>query len=65
MLVLKIPPRLHVFYFNVTIYLAAHLYRAVLAIYPNYYAVELSPLRKDLLKRGKPTYSNLLISKYY
>ena len=30
MLVLKIPPRLYIFYFNITIYLATYLYRAVL-----------------------------------
>jgi hypothetical protein len=65
MLVLKIPPRLHVFRFNVAIYLTAYLYRAVLTIYPNYYAIELPPLRQALLKRGKPTYPNLLVSKHY
>jgi hypothetical protein len=65
MLVLKMPPRLYVFRFNVTVYLTAYPHRAVLAIHPNYYTVELPPLRKALLKRGKLTYSNLLISKYY
>jgi hypothetical protein len=65
MLVLKIPPRLHVFRFNVTIYLTTHLYRAVLAIYPNHYAIELPPLWQALLKRGKLTYLNLLVSKHY
>jgi hypothetical protein len=44
MLVLKMPPYLYVFRFNVAIYLAAYLYCAVLAIYPNYYAIELLPL---------------------
>jgi hypothetical protein len=65
MLVLKMPPRLHVFRFNVTIHLAAYLYRAVLAIYPNYYAIELLALRQALLKRGKLTYPDLLVSKHY
>ena len=65
MLVLKMPPRLYVFRFNVAIYLAAYPYRAVLAIYPNHYTVELSPLQQALLKRGKLTRFNLLVSKYY
>jgi len=65
MLILKMPPRLYIFHFNVTIYLAAYLYRAILAIYPNYYAIELPPLRQALLKRGKLTYPNLLVSKHY
>jgi hypothetical protein len=45
MLVLKMLPRLYIFRFNVAIYLAAYPHRAILAIYPNYYAVELPPLR--------------------
>jgi hypothetical protein len=45
MLVLEMPPYLYVFRFNVAVYLAAYLYRAVLAVYPNHYAVELPPLR--------------------
>jgi hypothetical protein len=65
MLVLKIPPRLYVFRFNVTIYLAAHPHRAVLAMHPNHYATELPPLRQALLKRGKPTYPDLPVSKHY
>jgi hypothetical protein len=65
MLVLKMPPYLYVFRFNIAVYLTAHLHRAVLAIHPNYYAAELLPLRQALLKRGKLTYPNLLVSKYY
>jgi len=65
MLVLEMPPRLHVFHFNIAIYLAAHPHRAVLAMYPDHYAIELPPLRQALLKRGKPTRPDLLVSEYY
>ena len=65
MLVLEMPPRLHVFRFDVAVYLATYLHHAVLAVHPNHYAVELPPLRQALLKRGKPTYPNLPISEYY
>ena len=59
------PPYLYIFRFNITIYLAIYPHRAVLVIYPNYYTVELLPPRKALLKRGKPTRPNLLISEHY
>jgi len=65
MLVLKMPPYLHVFRFNVTVYLAAYPHYIVLAIYLNYYTIELPPLRQALLKREKLTYPNLPVSKYY
>ena len=65
MLILKIPPYLHIFRFNISIHLTAYPHRAVLAVHPNHYATELLPLRQALLKRGKPTYPNLPVSKYY
>ena len=65
MLVFKIPPYLYIFYFNIAIYFAAYLYRAVLAVYSNYYTAKLLPLRQALLKKGKLTYFNLPVSKHY
>ena len=65
MLILKILPYLYIFYFDITVYLAAYPYRVILAIYPGHYAAELPPLRQALLKRGKPTYPDLLVSEHY
>lgn len=65
MLVLEMPPRLYVFRFDVTVHLAAHPHRAVLAVHPDHYAAELPPLRQALLKRGKPTRPDLPVSEHY
>ena len=65
MLIFKMLPRLHVFRFNVAIYLAAYLHRAVLIIHPNHYAAEFPPLWQALLKKGKPTCLDFLVSEYY
>ena len=65
MLVLKILLRLHIFRFNITVYLAAYPHYAVFTIYPDHYTTELPPLQQALLKRGKLTYSNLPVFKHY
>jgi len=65
MLVLKMPPRLHVFRFDVAVHLAAHPHYAVLTIHPNHYAAELPPLRQALLRGGKLTRPDLPVSKHY
>ena len=65
MFVFEMLPCLYVFRFDVAVYLAAYLYRAVLAVYSDHYAAELLPLRQALLKRGKLTRFNFLVSKHY
>ena len=65
MLVLKMPPRLYVFRFDIAVHLTTYLHRAILIIYPNYYIIKFLPLQQALLKRGKPTYLNLPVFKHY
>jgi hypothetical protein len=65
MLVLEMPPRLHVFRLDVTVHLATYPHRAVLAVHSDHYAAELPPLRQALLKEGKPTRPDLPVSEYY
>jgi hypothetical protein len=64
-LIFKMPPRLHIFYFNVAIYFTTYLHYAVLIIYFNHYIIKLLPLRQAFLKRGKLTCPDLPVSKYY
>ena len=65
MLVLKMLPCLYVFRFDIAVYLTAYPHHAVLTVYLDYYVIEFLPLQQALLKKGKLTYFNLLVSKHY